>query len=214
MSLCCADHPEESFGWISWFWLKCYYACSDSWTVYLDCGGYICQNASDYRFKGGSFDLFVEEKKRQFWFLKSRARHSVSCCYYYYCCCYWYNYDYPQKSLWIHTRGHALVPSLLPRLAEEVMKGLLGPCSFRGCGQTWGKHIGRALACFLSLVSLLLILWGAQWHVSKKDATRNKVCYELFYLGLIIGTEDRIIYSQEAEGRKRGVEMRWRAGEN
>lgn len=88
------------------------------------------------------------------------------------------------------------------------MKGLVGPHSSHGCGQ---EHSGRALSCFLSLVSLLLILGGAQQHVIKKDATRNKVCYELYYLGLIIGTEDRIIYKQEAAGRQRGPEA-WKPG--
>lgn len=64
------------------------------------------------------------------------------------------------------------------------------------------------LSCFLSLASLLLILRGAQRHVSKKDATRNKVCYELFYLGLIIGTEERIIYRGRRQQGGRGAQRR------
>lgn len=36
---------------------------------------------------------------------------------------------------------------------------------------------------------------------------RSKVCYELFFLGLIIGTED-YLQRQEAAGRERGSEAR------
>lgn len=38
---------------------------------------------------------------------------------------------------------------------------------------------------------------------------RNKVCYELFFLRLIIGTED-YLQKQEAAGRERGSEARRR----
>ena len=40
---------------------------------------------------------------------------------------------------------------------------------------------------------------------------RNKVCYELFFLGLIIGTED-YLQRQEAAGRERGSGEAWRCG--
>lgn len=54
------------------------------------------------------------------------------------------------------------------------------------------------------LASLLLMPRGAQRHISEKDATRNKVCYELFYLGLIIGTEERSVYRDGRRGGKEG----------
>lgn len=75
-----------------------------------------------------------------------------------------------------------------------------------------GKVLSRSPS---RLASLLLMLRGARRHISEKDATRNKVCYELFYLGLIIGTEERSVYRDgrgEGQGKALWLEMRWRLG--
>lgn len=104
------------------------------------------------------------------------------------------------SGLVIHTPGRALALPSTHLLEGDLCEGSSWPTRPRRCGQTRGVLRG-ALSPFLSLVSLLLILRSSQQHVVKKDAIRNKVCYELFYLGLIIGTKDRIIYKQEAAGR-------------